>query len=87
MALPTVTVNDPITKFVTSGGYGAVAMDGLLYFVGVGTTGISTTTKPSTVLYLRNQDVATAATSQGKPTYTVAHADQDKFTVAGTRPA
>ena len=87
MALPTVTVNDPITKFVTSGGYGAVAMDGLLYFVGIETTGISPTVKPSTVLYLRNQDVATAATSQGEPTYTRAADAQTSFEVAGTRPA
>ena len=87
MALPAPTINDPLTKFVTSGGYGAVAMDGLLYFVGVGTTGVTTTARPSTVLYLRNGDVATAATSEGESSYTSPVAAQTSFDVAATRQA
>lgn len=86
MALPAPTIDDPLTKFVTSGGYGAVAMDGLLYFVGVGSTGVTTTARPSTVLYLRNGDVATPATSEGESSYTRAADAQTSFEVAATRP-
>ena len=77
----TVTTGDPLTKFITSGGYGAVAMDGVLFFVGRGTSGVTT------VLYVRNGDLGTAATSEGEPVYVKAHADQNAFTVAGSRPA